>query len=445
MSDLTKPEPPQKLAILEELHRALDFGFQGASDRQRDLLSYLVTEELEGRGKRLKAYSIATDALGRGADFDPQQDSIVRVEIGRLRQTLERYYLDKGKDAAIVINIPKGQYRPVFTVREALPPVSPALETQTAPSPSAKLRQPWLFASLIALGLLLGLVAGAYFWGQNGLSLAPKGRGPVIAIAPFEFHADKEGQAYVGAGLQLELADTLSQFQWLSVVPLKDDITPGVQSAEMTQPDFIMRASLRLIGETLATTALLLDGRTGAVRWTNRYSLPLRADDVVAMQRDLVTKIGRDVGNPFGIVADITRAERALKEPRSDDAFDCQLRAFQYWKTLHSKDYAPAWRCFERLAAQDADANSIAMRALLTLDPLNLPLTKRTVKEAREAALALARLAYERNNFEFIPRAARYITAQCAGDMETFTEIARDTAARFPNNPIALADVGARL
>jgi adenylate cyclase len=78
-------ESEMKLAVLEELHRAFDSGLDGASERQRGLLSYLVTEELEGRGERIKAYSIATEVFGRAKDFDPQQDSIVRVEVGRLR------------------------------------------------------------------------------------------------------------------------------------------------------------------------------------------------------------------------------------------------------------------------------------------------------------------------------------------------------------------------
>src|SRR5262245_59076968 len=87
-----RSEPPEtenerKMQSLDSLARVLKNGLATASDRQRRLIQYLATEELEGRGDRLKAVSIATDVLGRSADFDPQTDSIVRVEMGRMRRT----------------------------------------------------------------------------------------------------------------------------------------------------------------------------------------------------------------------------------------------------------------------------------------------------------------------------------------------------------------------
>jgi hypothetical protein len=35
---------------------------------------------LEGRAERIKAYTIATSVFGRDKNFDPQVDSIVRIE-----------------------------------------------------------------------------------------------------------------------------------------------------------------------------------------------------------------------------------------------------------------------------------------------------------------------------------------------------------------------------
>jgi hypothetical protein len=99
---------------LESLARVLKNGLATASDRERRLIQYLVTEELEGRGDRLKAFSIATDVLGRSADFDPQTDSIVRVEMGRLRQALDLYYATHGTNDPVRIKFEKGSYRPKF-------------------------------------------------------------------------------------------------------------------------------------------------------------------------------------------------------------------------------------------------------------------------------------------------------------------------------------------
>ncbi len=77
------------------------------------LLAYLVQESLAGRGKRLKAYTIATEALGRPEDFDPIANSIVRVEMRRLRGTLQRIYAD-AEPHQVVVELPVGRYEPVF-------------------------------------------------------------------------------------------------------------------------------------------------------------------------------------------------------------------------------------------------------------------------------------------------------------------------------------------
>ena len=101
-------------------------GLADSSDRQRQLLRYIVTEEIEGRGERLKAYAIATEVFDRPADFDAQQDAIVRVEVGRLRKSLELYFATDGAADSVRIHIDKGGYRPRFEfVTGAVAPDSP--------------------------------------------------------------------------------------------------------------------------------------------------------------------------------------------------------------------------------------------------------------------------------------------------------------------------------
>jgi hypothetical protein len=79
-----------------------------------NFLRYVVEEALAGRGGRIKAYTIATAALGRDENFDPQSDPIVRVEAARLRRALRSYYANGGADDAIVVDLPTGTYAPVF-------------------------------------------------------------------------------------------------------------------------------------------------------------------------------------------------------------------------------------------------------------------------------------------------------------------------------------------
>ena len=70
-----------------------------------------------------KEYTIATEALGRHADFDPRTDPAVRVEARRLRQKLLEYYAGAGRDAGLVFDLPKGGY--ALTWRHQLPAAEP--------------------------------------------------------------------------------------------------------------------------------------------------------------------------------------------------------------------------------------------------------------------------------------------------------------------------------
>lgn len=97
-----------------------------ASSRSREFLRYVVEEALAGRGAALNQAAIAISVFGRDARFDAVLDPIVRVQAGRLRRSLERYYLLSGESEPLRIELPKGSYAPVFVLPRA-PPVSPAL------------------------------------------------------------------------------------------------------------------------------------------------------------------------------------------------------------------------------------------------------------------------------------------------------------------------------
>ncbi len=81
------------------------------------LLRYLSEHSLDHPGIALKEYQIATEVLGRPAGFDPQSDSTVRVQAGRLRVKLSEYYAHEGADDPILVEIPKGSYALTFQLR----------------------------------------------------------------------------------------------------------------------------------------------------------------------------------------------------------------------------------------------------------------------------------------------------------------------------------------
>jgi hypothetical protein len=104
------------------------------------LLEYICEKHFEGQDAQVCEYSIATEVLGRPANFDPAEDAIARVEIHRLRKKLREYYAAEGSRQALKIIIPPGMYTPVFQQDgSAAPPVNgtdvPAAVARSAPEP----------------------------------------------------------------------------------------------------------------------------------------------------------------------------------------------------------------------------------------------------------------------------------------------------------------------
>lgn len=105
---------PSPDAIKSALGHLLSEGKLKLSERNRQFLSFVVSEALAGRGERIKAYTIAVEVFGRGSDFDPTNDPIVRIEATRLRSALSTYYEHVQHDVHVRIVIPPGGYVPRF-------------------------------------------------------------------------------------------------------------------------------------------------------------------------------------------------------------------------------------------------------------------------------------------------------------------------------------------
>jgi hypothetical protein len=108
---------PRADEIRQALHRIVGSTTLRSSLRLTRFLTFVVEATLAGQAARIKAYTVAVEALGRSSDFDPQADPIVRVEAGRLRAALARYYSGVGRNDPLLIDLPRGSYAPNFRRR----------------------------------------------------------------------------------------------------------------------------------------------------------------------------------------------------------------------------------------------------------------------------------------------------------------------------------------
>lgn len=114
-------KPEFREAVLYALDQVLNTRDFVIAPKMSDFLRYIVTQTLDGNASRLKAYSIAVDALGKPSSFDPQSDPSVRVLAYRVRKKLASYYKNT-PDYKIEIRIKTGGYVPVFVcVSDKLP------------------------------------------------------------------------------------------------------------------------------------------------------------------------------------------------------------------------------------------------------------------------------------------------------------------------------------
>lgn len=127
------------------------------SARRRDILRHLVLLALDGRTDSITSASIAEAVYGR-QHSDAHDDPLVRVEVSRLRNSLDEYYATAGLEPPVRISIPKGQYVPLFHFVKQVGEVAAVVE---APSSSVVVRHPR--RGIVAAVLLVAAFAGLWF------------------------------------------------------------------------------------------------------------------------------------------------------------------------------------------------------------------------------------------------------------------------------------------
>jgi TolB-like protein/tetratricopeptide (TPR) repeat protein len=171
---------------------------------------------------------------------------------------------------------------------------------------------------------------------------------PSIAVLPFlNMGADPE-KDYFADGITEDVITELSRWRSLAVTSRNSTFRFKGKSVDMQQAGrelgvrFLVKGSVRLMGERIRITAQLIDAETGNHVWGERFDRPMA--DLFAVQDEVVrTIVGTLVGRVQASGADRTRR----KPPSSLDAYDHVLRgnALQ-WDDPASA--AEAKRAFER-------------------------------------------------------------------------------------------------
>jgi hypothetical protein len=152
----------------EQVERLLQSATFRNAEVLRRLLKFLADKSIAGDAEQLKEYTIAVDGLGKSASYDPRQDSLVRIEISRLRGKLADYYRTEGEHDSLVLAIPKGRFKPTWERRP--PPAQPSLQPPISPSPSvarAQSARAKAYAIMVVILIAWALSATILLWRQQ--------------------------------------------------------------------------------------------------------------------------------------------------------------------------------------------------------------------------------------------------------------------------------------
>ena len=147
-------------------------------------LLYVCEREITGRTAEISEHQIGVHVFGRRPGYHPGEDNIVRNYARQLRQRLEQYFLEEGREEELRLCIPRGKYVPVFAPnhfaeRPLLVVAERPAESVGVCGPSAPAAvpapQPWRrnWFALGAVFVLLGCVAVAWVAARSSRAKDP--------------------------------------------------------------------------------------------------------------------------------------------------------------------------------------------------------------------------------------------------------------------------------
>jgi hypothetical protein len=261
----------------------------------REILLYLSRRVLTDNPTAISEQEIGCKVLGRRADFNPNEDNIVRVQVRHLRKKLEEYFGSEGLEEPVILTIPKGAYLPHFEPRSAQP-LQPAVaasadaetpaQSAVAAAPtgtSANSPPPRRTAILVAVALAALVFISLILWRQKeALRRAPapeESQPPPMRPDPLwsRIFAPGRQASIVVADTCLVMVQDLLDVD----IPLSEYVTGGYPLKLVPSvPDPQLRAALQLIasrqytsfGDTNISARLMDLSRRFGAQTNLRYS-----------------------------------------------------------------------------------------------------------------------------------------------------------------------------
>lgn len=290
------------------------------NERLGAFLRFVIEQELSGRGDQIKESIVGVEVFGRRPDYDVRQDSVVRTEAAKLRVRLTKYYAAEGAADPLVIELPKGGYRPTFREQEKALETTAITEPRPFTEPSAPASdRTRLFLALACLAVNLIVVGGSRFQHQSA---------PIpIAVLPLTNLSQDSANDYFADGLTNEIIRNLAIIDGLAVRSQTSSFAFRGKPRNIREAgnqlgaDYILEGSVLRSGQHLRINAQLVRVRDDFPVWSGRYDREF--SDIFAIQDE----ISRGIVNSLRL--QLGRGQRRYET--SPEAYDLYLRARAPW------------------------------------------------------------------------------------------------------------------
>jgi adenylate cyclase len=287
-------QPPRARVPAREVRAQLERVFASAdfdgSKRSRELLRFIVEESLAGRADAITQPTIATRVFGRRDDFDAVVDPIVRIQAGRLRRSLERYYLLSGAPDPVRIELPKGAYAAAFRTVAA----NGSTAREVGPTDVA-------------------LASAADEW-------------PAVWVGAIETTPGEPELAAPAEHLRDVLALELGGYRIVRVVR-----QGPAEPKSRSRARFAIVGTLRRRNGTLAMSARLVDRSSGDQIWGGDHEAAADAGPESPELDDMARAVAARVGSEEGVLVRLLAGERRNRKAEEATTYDAILGAYDFF------------------------------------------------------------------------------------------------------------------
>jgi adenylate cyclase len=287
--------------VKAQLEKILESNTFKESERLKNFLRFVVEQTLDGKGDQLKQYTIATSAFDRSVKFDPQKDPIVRIQAGRLRQHLNKYYRMEGKNDTLLIEIPKGSYIPKFSGNEN------------------------------------------YAQNNNNNNDLTQTNEPSISVFPFKNLSGNESMQYVADGFTEELIMTLSLYKYITVIrafhKINGDSSNSFSNQTSPSVQFLINGSIRFKGDKIKVIVTLTDAKSNKVIWGSEFFETYDLDGIIDIQETVTQNVAACIADAYGgVILKKRYSDTKQKTYKNIERFDAISHFYHYLRNpVHSE------------------------------------------------------------------------------------------------------------